>query len=86
MVLSYCKLTGDSEVLRCEEKCVKNIAEHYMSEKIDILDAWNYGTQNLSILLVLPDLYNITGDRLYLDFADYIYAYLKKSTNNFFDF
>lgn len=85
-LLSYYKLTGDNEALECAEKCVKTIAKHYMDENNDILDAWNNGTQNLSILLVLPDLYNITGDKLYIDFINCIYERLKKSTNNFFDF
>ena len=85
-LLSYYKLTRDDRVLECAEKCVRNIAEHYMNEEDDILDSINAGTEHISILITLPELYTLTGNKLYLDFFEYIMNRLKNSTNNFFEF
>ncbi len=84
---SYYEVTGDRRALVAAEKCVRYIADHYMGDpSADILDASNFGTQNVSILLTLPKLYNLTKDKFYLDFAEFIFERLKKSRNNFFDF
>ena len=85
-LLSYYKLTRDDRVLECAEKCVRNIAEHYMNEEDDILDSINAGTEHISILITLPELYTLTENKLYLDFFEYIMNRLKNSTNNFFEF
>lgn len=85
-LLSYYKLTKEKQVLKCAEKCVKNIAEHFMNEKGDILNSVNFGTEHISILITLPELYRLTKNELYLNFMEYIFNRLKNSTNNFFEF
>lgn len=85
-LLSYYRLTKEEQVLECAEKCVKNIAEHFMNEKGDILNALNFGTEHISILITLPELYRLTRNELYLNFMEYIFNRLKNSTNNFFEF
>ena len=85
-LISYYKLTKEQQALECAEKCVKNIAEHFMNEKSDILDALNFGTEHISILITLPELYRLTKNEIYLNFMEYIFNRLKNSTNNFFEF
>ena len=85
-LISYYKLAGDRVALQCAEKCVTNIAHHYMNGKNDILDAPNFGTQHLAILITLPSLYELTKNNIYLDFMEHVFTSLKNSENNFFDF
>lgn len=85
-LLSYYKLTKEKKVLECAEKCVKNIADRYMKGSADILNAVNFGTEHIAILITLPELYRLTGNELYLDFLKYIFDRLKNSANNFFEF
>ncbi len=85
-LLSYYKTTRRKAALNAAEKCAKNIAAHYLSEKDNIMDAFNDGTQNASFLLTLPGLYDVTDDVIYAEFTKYILRRLKTSGNNFFDF
>lgn len=85
-LVSYHKVTKDKAALTAAEKCVQNIADYYMNKGGDILDATNWGTQNLSILIALPQLYSVTQNKFYLDFMEYIFTQIKGSTNNFFEF
>lgn len=85
-LLAYHELTGDPAARAAAEKCVKNIARHYLDHPAhDILDAPNYGTQHASILIVLPRLERLTGDPVYRTFFDFICARLRASDNNFLD-
>ena len=86
-LLSYYAVTKEQKALNAAEKCAKNIAEHYMNNKgKDILDATNFGTQHISVFFVLPQLYKITGNQIYMDFMDFIAHKLKNSDLNFFEF
>lgn len=86
-LLSYYSETKEKRALDAAEKCAVNIALHYMHGKgKDILDATNFGTQHISILLVLPKLYKITGKPIYRDFMDFIADKIKNSDLNFFEF
>ena len=85
-LVAYYLLTGDEGALNAAENSVKYIADYYMNNsESDILKAI-WGTQNLAILDTLPRLYNITGDKLYMDFMEHTFDRLKNSNNNFFDF
>lgn len=86
-LLAYYYITKDARALDAAEKCVINIANHYIdNDDADILEALNDGTQNISILLVLPDLYEITGNQIYMDFMQHIIHKMKNNNLNFFDF
>ncbi len=86
-LLSYYAETKEQKALDAAEKCAESIADHYMNNKgKDILDATNFGTQNISILFVLPQLYKITGKQTYMDFMNFIADKIKKSDLNFFEF
>lgn len=86
-LLSYYTETKEQKALDAAEKCALNIADHYMSNKgKDILDATNFGTQHISFLFVLPQLYKITGKQIYMDFMNFIADKLKNSDLNFFEF
>ncbi len=86
-LLSYYTETKDEKSLDAAEKCALTIADHYMSNKgKDILDATNFGTQHISFLFVLPELYKITNKQVYMDFMNFIVNKLKKSDLNFFEF
>lgn len=85
-LISYYKTTKKKAALAAARKCAENIARHYMTEKDDMMDALNDGTENASFLLALPALYEITDDMLYCEFIQYIFKRLKNSGNNFFEF
>lgn len=86
-LLSYYTETKEQKALNAAEKCATYIADHFMNNKdTDILDATNYGTQHISFLYVLPQLYKITKKQIYMDFMEFIADKIKKSDLNFFEF
>lgn len=86
LIMYWC-VTRDKRVLAVCEKTVENIAHHYMdNEDVDILDSLNDGTQHISILLVLPDMYKITNKPIYKDFADFIINKMKEGNLDFTSF
>lgn len=85
-LVSYCKVTGDEKAADAAEKCINRIAEHYMSEKDDICEGLNDGSQNLTILVAATALYDIRPTDKIKSFIIYIAEKIKKSDNNFFSF
>lgn len=86
-LMMYWRVTKDRRALAVCEKTVENIAHHYMdNEDVDILDSLNDGTQHISILLVLPDMYKITNKSIYKDFADFIINKMKEGNLDFTSF
>ena len=85
-LLAYYEFTGDRAALDAAERSVQYAARWYLDDPAhDILDAPNYGTQHLAILITLPRLARITGNPVYRQFFDHICGRLRASDNNFFD-
>lgn len=86
-LLSYYREVKDKKVLEAAEKCGVYIANYFLGHpEVDILDAENYGTQNISFLCVLPELYLNTNNKVFYDFMLYIVNRIKNSDLNFFEF
>lgn len=74
-LLSYYDLTGDKTALKCSCKLADNLLSEVGKGKADIVKTGNYrGMPSCSILEPMVYLYRRTGDRKYLDFANYIVA------------
>jgi uncharacterized protein len=74
-LLAYYDLTGDKAVLNA----TKRLADHLMTQvgpgKINIVKTGNYrGMPSSSVLEPIVYLYRMTGDKRYLEFAEYIVA------------
>jgi DUF1680 family protein len=72
-LLAYYDLTGDKEAL----KASRRLADHLLTQtgpgKTDIVKTGNYrGMPSSSVIEPIVYLYNHTGDKKYLDFANYI--------------
>lgn len=85
-LLSYYKVTKDKRILDAALKSVSYTMRYFIDEKRDILDALNYGTQHISILLPLCKLYEITNNAEIKGYIFYIVERIKTSDLNFFDF
>lgn len=85
-LVSYYKETGDKNAAEAAEKCINRIAEHYMSEKDDICEGLNDGSQNLTVLMAVTALYDIKPTDETKKFILYIVDKIKHSDNNFFSF
>ena len=85
-LLSYYREIGDKKALEAATKCVDYVMNYFIEGGIDILDAPNYGTQHISILLPLCQLYEITKDEKCKKYILYIVERIKNSDLNFFDF
>lgn len=85
-LISYYKEVKDKRSLLAAEKCASYIMNYFIDNKKDILDAPNYGTQHISILFVLCDLYEITQKGKYKDYIVHIVSRIKNSDLNFFEF
>lgn len=86
-LLSYYSAVHDGRALAAAEKCGLYIAKHYLEHpEINILAAENYGTQHISFLCVLPELYELTKNETLRIFMLYIVNRIKNSPLNFFSF
>ncbi len=83
---SYYKLTEDKEVLLASMRCADLVMKPFMEEGLDILDAPNYGTQHISMLLPLCRLYELTKSDRLRSYICHIVTRLKSSDLNFFEF
>lgn len=86
-LLSYYRTTKEARALHAAERCAAEIAHHFLDNPSeDILDAFNDGTQHISFLLVLPELYRCTKNPLFYDFLCHITDRMRHSDLNFFRF
>ena len=74
-LLAYYDLTGDKTVLRSACRLADNLLSEVGPGKVNIVKTGNYrGMPSCSILEPMVYLYRRTGDKRYLDFANYIVA------------
>jgi uncharacterized protein len=74
-LLSYYDLTGDKTALKSSVKLADNLLSEVGPGKVNIVKTGNYrGMPSCSILEPIVYLYRRTGDKKYLDFANYIVA------------
>ena len=83
---SYHRVTGDSRALEAAVKCAEFVMNHFIENGVDILDAPNAGTQHISMLAPLCDLYAVTKKDRHKAYILHIVNALKHSDLNFFDF
>ncbi len=85
-LISVWEITENGMYLNAAEKSIEFIAHHFIESKADILDAPNYGSQHLAIMIPTVKLYEITGKEIYIDFIEYIFGCMKGSDNDFTEF
>lgn len=86
-LLSYYEVTGDERALASADAMITHTAKHFLTDvTADILAALNYGSQHITVLLVLPKLYRLTKKPLFAEFMEYIVTRIKGSDNNFYSF
>ncbi len=86
-LLSYYEVTGDGRALASADAMITHTAKHFLTDvTADILAALNYGSQHITVLLVLPKLYRLTKKPLFAEFMEYIVTRIKGSDNNFYSF
>ncbi len=74
-LLAYYDLTGDAEALKASCRLADHLLTQVGPGKSDIVGTGNYrGMPSSSILEPMVYLYRRTGDKRYLDFAEYIVA------------
>lgn len=85
-MLSYYRVTKDRKVLNSMMKSATYTMEYFISGKDDILNAVNNGTEHLSILLPLCELYIETKDEKIKQYIEFTVNRMKNSDLNYFDF
>lgn len=85
-MLSYYRATKEAAVLASALRGAAYIMEQFLSGKADILEAINDGTEHLSILLPLCELYTETKNERVKDYIAFIIARIKSSDLNYFHF
>ena len=86
-LLSFYEVTGDERALASADAMITHTAKHFLTDvTADILAALNYGSQHITVLLVLPKLYRLTKKPLFAEFMEYIVTRIKGSDNNFYSF
>lgn len=86
-LVSYYEVTGDERALTSADAMISHTAKHFLTDvTADILAALNYGSQHITVLLVLPRLYRLTKKQLFADFMAFVVERIKASDNNFYDF
>jgi DUF1680 family protein len=63
---------GDEASLDAARRCADFIMEHYLEDGGDFFDAINQGIEPSCILIEFVRIFEITADRRYLDFAEWI--------------
>lgn len=60
-MLSYAQMTGEDAVFASAKKCTQYLYDTFITEKKDILDSTNDGTQHISLLYSMVRLWELTG-------------------------
>ncbi len=85
-LLSYYEVVGDERALASADAMISHTANHFLTDvTADILQALNYGSQHITVLLVLPRLYRLTKKQLFADFMAFVVERIKSSDNNFYN-
>lgn len=85
-LISYYKTTLDFSALNACEKCTDFIMNNFIKGKNNILNAINGGIQNITVLFILSDLYELTKNNKYLEYINFITDVLKNTEMNFLNF
>lgn len=79
--------TGDKEILQLAVRAADWIVDSFTGENaIDILDATNDGSQNISCLYAIGKLYIVTDEVRYLEFIRQVIAYCETTDMNLLSF
>lgn len=85
-LIAYWDETGDERALKAAMRCADYIISGYQGPDSHILlRALNMGSENCCVLLEIVYLYQRTGEKRYLDFADYIVNTMENTSNGVLD-
>lgn len=85
-LLRIYETSGNETALHVSVRCADWIVRRFTSGGGDILDAFNGGTQHISVLLPLAKLYGVTKNEKYRMFIDDVLARMENSRLNLLSF